>query len=242
MAVPLTDHPRSRGEYATLAIVPPPMLGSSPLSRGIQLLGVDEGIVFGIIPALAGNTPYWTCSAIARRDHPRSRGEYSSTGSILKSGVGSSPLSRGILDFGHDLRVKIGIIPALAGNTPESAEGFSVVEDHPRSRGEYRRYAVDLIGRAGSSPLSRGILIIHQRRERFARIIPALAGNTGGFHPRAKLSQDHPRSRGEYTPSYIKAVLLDGSSPLSRGILRHFRFRGAEIRIIPALAGNTKPL
>ena len=139
MAVPLTDHPRSRGEYATLAIVPPPMLGSSPLSRGIQLLGVDEGIVFGIIPALAGNTPYWTCSAIARRDHPRSRGEYSSTGSILKSGVGSSPLSRGIrLHIGRELSHR-GIIPALAGNTAETPEGDISIPDHPRSRGEYVR-------------------------------------------------------------------------------------------------------
>ena len=52
---------------------------------------------------------------------------------------------------------------------------------------------------------------------------------------------DHPRSRGEYGLDAGLAVGDIGSSPLSRGIRRPVERQGASVRIIPALAGNTKP-
>ena len=91
------DHPRSRGEYLTLAISGILISGSSPLSRGIPRRELANGD--------------WGA------DHPRSRGEYHRGARELRATRGSSPLSRGIpcTNIGH-VRI-FRIIPALAGNT-----------------------------------------------------------------------------------------------------------------------------
>ena len=132
-----TDHPRSRGEYASEAIQTLEGAGSSPLSRGIRPCGSGSGATPRIIPALAGNTcrsartgcggsdhprsrgeykhPHATKTG--RDDHPRSRGEYAPWASRSIMACRSSPLSRGILR-GVPLPPCDGtIIPALAGNT-----------------------------------------------------------------------------------------------------------------------------
>ena len=92
---------------------------------------------------------------------------------------------------------------------------------------------------SGSSPLSRGI---HRRRQDPAqarRIIPALAGNTSSLGRFLGQEPDHPRSRGEYLSTHPMTVSTLGSSPLSRGILRSLMKCQRNLRIIPALAGNT---
>ena len=111
------DHPRSRGEYLTRAEYVFGEDGSSPLSRGIlgQFLHAAGG--FRIIPALAGNTRGSVGDRFRRRDHPRSRGEYTSSPHPKDQKNGSSPLSRGIRFILRFRRDPVGIIPALAGNT-----------------------------------------------------------------------------------------------------------------------------
>ena len=54
--------------------------------------------------------------------------------------------------------------------------------------------------------------------------------------------QDHPRSRGEYEEAIKLGTNTTGSSPLSRGILDGVDASSGEVRIIPALAGNTASL
>ena len=70
------DHPRSRGEYDYLIGTFKGVYGSSPLSRGIQTAFMYDGVLRGIIPALAGNTIRPRSFSATARDHPRSRGEY----------------------------------------------------------------------------------------------------------------------------------------------------------------------
>ena len=70
-------------------------------------------------------------------------------------------------------------------------------------------------------------------------IIPALAGNTAPWSADQCSTPDHPRSRGEYYMSALRAVGGSGSSPLSRGIRRRGVCRCPMTGIIPALAGNT---
>ena len=172
----------------------------------------------GIIPALAGNTTPTSTRQNLSKDHPRSRGEYFTAIAGMVFAVGSSPLSRGILDAAKKAMDAAGIIPALAGNTDQ----LHVLEiqrtDHPRSRGEY----VGLVGgdeaAGGSSPLSRGILNEVLLPLARYRIIPALAGNTGGCAGRRTWRGDHPRSRGEYGWGAGGGQPQPGSSPLSRGI------------------------
>ena len=98
-------------------------------------------------------------------------------------------------------------------------------------------YAAQIVD--GSSPLSRGIRPCGSGSGTTPRIIPALAGNTGVPSWCSGDSRDHPRSRGEYSGSYAQLLNEYGSSPLSRGIRHEFIDLVRDIRIIPALAGNT---
>ena len=235
------DHPRSRGEYLpsvnTAHIVP----GSSPLSRGIHLLLAFRECSVGIIPALAGNTRLKPDSRQNAKDHPRSRGEYAGLVGDVSCESGSSPLSRGILPNIQSIHHKIGIIPALAGNTFRLRPLLVCTADHPRSRGEYGgRKDINPPG-AGSSPLSRGILGSGLKVSETVGIIPALAGNTSRALQEHHCRQDHPRSRGEYARGRKSQLDRQGSSPLSRGIRSHGPRRAPPSRIIPALAGNTRP-
>ena len=132
-----------------------------------------------------------------------------------------------------------GIIPALAGNTGRRNSDAYQIADHPRSRGEYPPAGTKHPGTAGSSPLSRGIRVGEHGRPGFARIIPALAGNTYGEVSRRSQGADHPRSRGEYRCSSRFRLESFGSSPLSRGIPGLPGMDVGYVGIIPALAGNT---
>ena len=172
--------------------------GSSPLSRGIPRCHGPGRSAFGIIPALAGNTVDRCDTGDANRDHPRSRGEYWSTGRAASNVSGSSPLSRGIPGQRGQLISRRGIIPALAGNTHYASLRTGVRADHPRSRGEYLLPSPLFLAGEGSSPLSRGIQGRKENIMTTPRIIPALAGNTPSGTTSATSSADHPRSRGEY--------------------------------------------
>ena len=213
------DHPRSRGEYHASVSPANPIQGSSPLSRGILAGSRDFFKPYRIIPALAGNTYFIKFESGDLGDHPRSRGEYSLTVGADSLNEGSSPLSRGILSSLDRSKPRIGIIPALAGNTA-----------HRHCQGSPR---------TGSSPLSRGIHTPKLLRSLRGGIIPALAGNTRQKGKNCLLLKDHPRSRGEYAHSGSWLFKQGGSSPLSRGIPGSAIGAVAEDRIIPALAGNT---
>ena len=234
-----TDHPRSRGEYSRCPGRPSPMIGSSPLSRGIlspSSGGVGSG---GIIPALAGNTLSDRPNQLRKPDHPRSRGEYTLSWCLPLPLCGSSPLSRGILSVRRVSSTVIGIIPALAGNTIRRDVRVPSPGDHPRSRGEYYPIFSEAYRPRGSSPLSRGIRNRPALGWNPGRIIPALAGNTSAFTGTSAVGGDHPRSRGEYHMVPSRSSTPIGSSPLSRGILARIDVARRDPRIIPALAGNT---
>ena len=153
--------------------------------------------------------------------------------------AGPSPLSRGIPGLGSLGGMVLRIIPALAGNTCPVCVRTGCGRDHPRSRGEYMGHGRESRGLAGSSPLSRGIRSRPSWWRSTIRIIPALAGNTSLQVVVEHHRQDHPRSRGEYGWSFPAPPTRFGSSPLSRGIRRHFGSAAQDAGIIPALAGNT---
>ena len=137
---------------------------------------------------------------------------------------------------------------------------FSVVRDHPRSRGVYVVYEIGRIPYGGSSPLARGLLLDLLRRSIQVGIIPARAGFTSSRTPSISRRPDHPRSRGVYPGRPERVTHMWGSSPLARGLLAsvtaltsqppdHPRSRGVYglrllpchfgPRIIPARAGFT---
>ena len=114
----LADHPRLRGEHPVTAAYTCCAAGSSPLTRGAPLLLHQVCVRFGIIPAYAGSTSRCTETDGTGRDHPRLRGEHSSSTGSPREQKGSSPLTRGALKGADGRKQRFGIIPAYAGSTP----------------------------------------------------------------------------------------------------------------------------
>ena len=213
------DHPRSRGVYVgrDVSLIPP--TGSSPLARGLRLRPGGRPCGRGIIPARAGFTPDIRAVHPLCGDHPRSRGVYPPCPGARLTRRGSSPLARGLRPRCGGPREGRRIIPARAGFTP----GRSPAISRP----------------PGSSPLARGLPMQYIADQCGARIIPARAGFTQGDLPAAQRGPDHPRSRGVYRGRHPGAGLLQGSSPLARGLPQEFLQRNVVVRIIPARAGFT---
>ena len=212
-------HPRSRGEYYSSYIFKNMLVGSPPLTRGIQNLHLARLDQPGFTPAHAGNT---------QRLFYQSR-----------SKSGSPPLTRGIRDKYDPNTPKVGFTPAHAGNTIRKSKKNVWQRVHPRSRGEYqfRRSWTDT--RSGSPPLTRGIRHFHLHDRVHKRFTPAHAGNTENGVFTGSDMKVHPRSRGEYILWKLPAYLAMGSPPLTRGIQDLFLQLGSRIRFTPAHAGNT---
>ena len=234
------DHPRSRGVYLIIPLIAIRVAGSSPLARGLRVPRRGRAARHGIIPARAGFTVVPRTSAMAWRDHPRSRGVYAGSPDGVAWDMGSSPLARGLLHFGLTSLGMTRIIPARAGFTPTTCPTTWASSDHPRSRGVYSVIGVLTGIVAGSSPLARGLPlggVVDRVRD---RIIPARAGFTRPRYAAADTDTDHPRSRGVYRKAFEDYQVVAGSSPLARGLRTGRRHRRRPSRIIPARAGFTR--
>ena len=70
------DQPRTCGEYVGRAASSPLGQGSAPHMRGILATAGFRGLLCGISPAHAGNTPGRATSGPTGADQPRTCGEY----------------------------------------------------------------------------------------------------------------------------------------------------------------------
>ena len=235
----LRDHPRIRGEHVRAMDANGLAHGSSPHTRGARMGRVHDPRRRRIIPAYAGSTTATAPLARKGRDHPRIRGEHSSSFSRSASQPGSSPHTRGALDEAALESCERGIIPAYAGSTRSGPLWTGSTWDHPRIRGEHLRpdRPENLV--PGSSPHTRGARPESDAAGRVGGIIPAYAGSTAAPTAPDSKARDHPRIRGEHRRRPGRDRRRSGSSPHTRGAPR--RDRGARIRqgIIPAYAGST---
>ena len=142
--------------------------------------------------------------------------------------------------YGNLVYSKRRIIPARAGFTRAWQRSPSAQQDHPRSRGVYRRVISEMCMNRGSSPLARGLRMLVWVGGVRSGIIPARAGFTGRGTAAATPSSDHPRSRGVYAYARVRADRRGGSSPLARGLRGATHPGGAPSWIIPARAGFTQ--
>mgnify|MGYP000863332177 CR=1 FL=1 len=153
-------HPRVRGEHAQVLQAEAVALGSPPRTRGAprDRLAIDDGA--RITPAYAGSMRSANGLPDVARDHPRVRGEHSSSGSAAGTTSGSPPR-------------------AYAGSTRRPVTRSLAVQDHPRVRGEHARRASVPGLSVGSPPRTRGAPRSAPVAQDPARITPAYAGSTG---------------------------------------------------------------
>ena len=95
------------------------------------------------------------------------------------------------------------------------------------------------MSRPGSSPLTRGKLVVVFVVVVTHRLIPAHAGKTCPFAPAQSPSGAHPRSRGENHEAHAATVNVAGSSPLTRGKRHPLKKLATPLGLIPAHAGKT---
>ena len=122
----ITDHPRSRGVYSSLAPSCCAGPGSSPLARGLRPLQRQHHGVCWIIPARAGFTLCRARAVSGVWDHPRSRGVYRLIQAAGHRSLGSSPLARGLRATSAKKVCVARIIPARAGFTAADGDADGV--------------------------------------------------------------------------------------------------------------------
>ena len=212
----MPDHPRIRGEHRKQLNQTLYEVGSSPHTRGAPLVSYQERYGERIIPAYAGSTFDSEFLWGPGTDHPRIRGEHSSSAPSGHGATGSSPHTRGA--------------PTMA------ALVVAAVMDHPRIRGEHRRTIRDADGAEGSSPHTRGARAGYGARQ-LPGIIPAYAGSTVGRNGgRTKNVGSSPHTRGAlsretsflYVQRIIPAYAGSTSSAIMSSRVRedHPRIRG----------------
>ncbi len=129
-------HPRSRGENRAKKAHPAFQKGSSPLTQGKHLVASARHAVEGPIPAHARKTRRTAEPSQRSPAHPRPRGENRLSSIFMKSGWGSSPLTRGKHMRTLSLPTLARLIPTHAGKTSFRTGFDHITEAHPRSRGE----------------------------------------------------------------------------------------------------------
>ena len=152
---------------------------------------------------------------------------------------GSSPHTRGAhihVGFRYDIAR---IIPAYAGSTDRQGRGVGARRDHPRIRGEHVLTHLHPGEIQGSSPHTRGAPAARRNRPQNPGIIPAYAGSTPDWRGSIHREKDHPRIRGEHSPTLCFSCPCVGSSPHTRGAQRRLLPPHDACRIIPAYAGST---
>ncbi len=152
--------------------------------------------------------------------------------------IGSSPRTRGTFVGGTLGYIPVRFIPAYAGNMRAMTHSTVATAVHPRVRGEHFFSIVDIDGKYGSSPRTRGTLTKKPPSTRLIRFIPAYAGNIEVHQTRVDRDAVHPRVRGEHRKQRWQMRLTGGSSPRTRGTFALTVFSHFSGRFIPAYAGN----
>ena len=159
---------------------------------------------------------------------------------FLAQGInGSSPRVRGTGYRAGSPTRNGRFIPACAGNSHAINLNRAARSVHPRVCGEQCCLLVCYPARRGSSPRVRGTDTLRWENGASGRFIPACAGNSRASSTTAPHSSVHPRVCGEQPARSNIVATLPGSSPRVRGtaILQH-RLQ-AQMRFIPACAGNS---
>ena len=130
------------------------------------------------IPAYAGKSLSEWARFPVREVHPRLRGEIKNYKHLKSVNFGSSPLTRGNHSRKQNSSHSVRFIPAYAGKSKLDLVFCFVPTVHPRLRGEIHFLPRILDILSGSSPLTRGNLLVDRFVINDYRFIPAYAGKS----------------------------------------------------------------
>ena len=154
--------------------------------------------------------------------------------------MGLSPRVRGNRRRGHSRRLRLGSIPACAGEPYDPVRGSWIIPVYPRVCGGTMNRSLVQVLLAGLSPRVRGNL---RRRSGAAdRIgsIPACAGEPGPAAVTLAAEKVYPRVCGGTSTSIAMTDESAGLSPRVRGNQRPHGAGGPGNRSIPACAGEPR--
>ena len=205
------------GEKANGSDAPDDDEGSPPRRRGksSDLVGVVPG--GRITPAWAGKSRSILEFVLASQDHPRTCGEKTFIGLVLKHQIGSPPHGRGKVRQVGGFDGVAGITPTRAGKRARCPCWCAGGQDHPRVGGEKREWRPTRREKSGSSPRGRGKVAFSSSDSAFSGITPAWAGKRAACWCRCTIPEDHPRVGGEKSCPGVTTNSLKGLPPRGRG-------------------------
>ena len=207
--------------------------------RGKLVVRFCEVFLGRIIPARAGQTACYMQSYCLSPDHPRACGANCGCCCGCWLVCGSSPRVRGKPAGSCRVPPRLRIIPARAGQTRPDTCPLLGRSDHPRACGaNLTPTGSNMVG-LGSSPRVRGKQLRGLHGGHHLRIIPARAGQTRPPSWWSSRTPDHPRACGANARSHSTTRSASGSSPRVRGKPIPTQCGSANMRIIPARAGQT---
>ena len=171
-------HPRLRGEDPKLLLPCGMVPGSPPLARGRRMPSVKSSQTGRLTPACAGKTHRGRIAEKIIWAHPRLRGEDRDWMIPASASLGSPPLARGRPAPAIANKIHPGLTPACAGKTFCPCSRSTLLQAHPRLRGEDYCCLYSVLYWLGSPPLARGRLRVVDPVIRELRLTPACAGKT----------------------------------------------------------------
>ncbi len=233
------EHPRKRGDDLKVGYLDRAAGGTPPQARGRRLDLEQRGGDRWNTPASAGTTRGRTGGRGRPGEHPRKRGDDPGRG-LQGTVTGTPPQARGRPLHGGANAAESRNTPASAGTTAPQRGSGPCAREHPRKRGDDTRED-SLAGLfTGTPPQARGRRAngVHGGAERGNT--PASAGTTTSSGMRSRVTQEHPRKRGDdgITHDVERGAL--GTPPQARGRQLIRQHGVLARRNTPASAGTTR--
>ena len=196
--LPQRNYLRVRGEYKSgkTGINTVPEL--PPRARRIQFSDMNFLNAVGTTSACAENTGGETTRPSRVWNYLRVRGEYSVKNSANRASMELPPRARRILGVCWSEADFFGTTSACAENTPTSCINNSPPRNYLRVRGEYRVWAVSVVGMRELPPRARRILLSNADTTIAAGTTSACAENTAAACWKISSAGNYLRVRGEY--------------------------------------------
>ena len=210
-------HPRIHGGNGSAILSRPAMAPSSPHTRGKPARSAFLYCSEPFIPAYTGETCADVPASSTHTLHPRIHGGNWVAGDSFDPACPSSPHTRGKPYRHRHAHACLSFIPAYTGETNGQGCRSTMPHLHPRIHGGNSHGALSLLGLKPSSPHTRGKRSIHRVRSANRPFIPAYTGETLVAEYVITAIALHPRIHGGNHLQASHRILLDPSSPHTRG-------------------------